>query len=176
MINVREHSGPCGAQIGAQKMLRRCAEIRRESGNQLLPVPQKPKIVVVKLRQPPPIYESVPPANHFRFRLGPDSTIAIGSVVKRPGEERAGDEVELLVSHEESKEAPDAYEHLLRDAMRGEPFHFARQDYVEEAWRIVDPVLAADTPVLPYEPGTWGPAESDQLMFPGTWFNPRLAT
>ena len=132
--------------------------------------------VVVKLRQPPPIYESVPPANHFRFRLGPDSTIAIGSVVKRPGEERAGDEVELLVSHEESKEAPDAYEHLLRDAMRGEPFHFARQDYVEEAWRIVDPVLAADTPVLPYEPGTWGPAESDQLMFPGTWFNPRLAT
>ena len=132
--------------------------------------------VVVKLRQPPPIYESVPPANHFRFRLGPDSTIAIGSVVKRPGEERAGDEVELLVSHEESKEAPDAYEHLLRDAMRGEPFHFARQDYVEEAWRIVDPVLAADTPVLQYEPGTWGPAESDKLMFPGTWFNPRLST
>ena len=127
---------------------------------------------IVKLRQPPPIYESAPPANYFRFRLGPESTIAVGAVIKTPGEERMGDEVELVASHEAKKETPDAYEHLLRDAMKGEPFHFARQDYVEQAWKIVDPVLAADTPVLEYAPGTWGPDEADRLILPDRWRNP----
>ena len=71
----------------------------------------------------------------------------------------------------------DAYERLLGDAMRGDPTLFAREDSVEEAWRIVDPVLKADTPVYEYEPGTWGPAEVDQSVCPpGGWQNPIVTT
>jgi glucose-6-phosphate 1-dehydrogenase len=66
----------------------------------------------------------------------------------------------------------DAYEELLGDALEGDSFRFARQDYVEEAWRIVDPAVKAGTPVLPYEPGTWGPKEADALV-PGGWLDAR---
>ena len=128
--------------------------------------------VFVTLRRPPPVYTAVPPANHFRFRLGPEATIAIGAMSKRPGEALEGEEVELLVTHETSPGEADAYERLLGDAMRGEPFHFAREDHVEEAWRIVDPILGSGTPVLEYEPGTWGPREADALVAPGSWHDP----
>jgi glucose-6-phosphate 1-dehydrogenase len=124
--------------------------------------------VIVKLRSAPPVYLAEPPANYFRFRLGPEATIAVGATVKRPGEFE-GDEIELVVSHEAAPEDLDPYEVLLTDAMRGEPFRFARRDYVEEAWRIVDPVLAAGTPVFEYEPGTWGPREARALVTPGSW-------
>jgi glucose-6-phosphate 1-dehydrogenase len=68
-----------------------------------------------------------------------------------------------------------ACEALLTDAMRGIPTRFARQDYVEEAWRIVDPILDGVTPVYPYEPWTWGPAEADRIgPPPGGWFTPIL--
>jgi glucose-6-phosphate 1-dehydrogenase len=93
-------------------------------------------------------------------------------MVKRPGEELVGEEVELVVSQEATAEEEAAYEHLLGDAMAGEPFHFAREDYVEEAWRIVDPVVRASTPIFPYEPGTWGPREADALVAPGEWHDP----
>jgi glucose-6-phosphate 1-dehydrogenase len=67
----------------------------------------------------------------------------------------------------------DAYERVLGDAIIGDRTLFAREDYVEEAWRIVDPALAADTPVYEYEPGTWGPKEVDGKMEPpGGWRNP----
>jgi glucose-6-phosphate 1-dehydrogenase len=70
----------------------------------------------------------------------------------------------------------DAYERVLGDAMTGDATHFARQDYVEEAWRIVDPVLNADTPISEYEVGTWGPSEVDQRVAPaGGWHNPTMA-
>jgi glucose-6-phosphate 1-dehydrogenase len=128
--------------------------------------------VEVTWRRPPPIYAHVPSANHLRFRLGPDVAIALGAMVKRPGEGLAGDEVELVVSHEEKPEEADAYEVLLGDAMSGEPFHFAREDYVEEAWRIVEPALDPGLPVLEYEPGTWGPAAAKALAAPGTWHDP----
>lgn len=128
--------------------------------------------VEVTWRRPPPIYAQVPSANHLRFRLGPDVAIALGAMVKRPGEDLAGDEVELVVSHEEKPEEADAYEMLLGDAMLGEPFRFAREDYVEEAWRIVEPALDPGLPILEYEPGTWGPPEAKTLPAPGTWHDP----
>jgi glucose-6-phosphate 1-dehydrogenase len=69
----------------------------------------------------------------------------------------------------------DAYERLLGDAMAGDPTLFAREDYVEEAWRIVDPILKVNTPVYEYEPGTWGPSEVEQKVAPpGGWHNPVL--
>ncbi len=127
--------------------------------------------VFVKLRRAPPVYLRAPAGNHFRFRLGPEATIAVGALLKGQGEEPAGEEVELLVSHQPEPEEADAYERLLGDAMRGDPFHFAREDHVEEAWRIVDPVLGRPAP-LEYEPGTWGPPEARQLVAPGAWHDP----
>jgi glucose-6-phosphate 1-dehydrogenase len=139
--------------------------------------------VVVTLRRPPPIFTdplpptvaAIPGANYIRFRLGPELTIALGATVKHPGEEFAGDRVELLASHQPDADEPDAYEQLLGDALRGETFRFAREDYVEEAWRIVDPVLKADTPLFPYEPGTWGPREAEALVAPERWHDPAPA-
>lgn len=136
--------------------------------------------VVVTLRRAPPIFTgplpptvaAIPAANYFRFRLGPDLAIALGAMVKRAGDEFAGDRVELLASHQAEADEPDAYEQLLGDALRGETFRFAREDYVEEAWRIVDPVLKAETPLYPYEPGTWGPREADALVAPERWHDP----
>ena len=67
----------------------------------------------------------------------------------------------------------DAYERLLGAAMAGDNSLFAREDYVEEAWRIVDPVLQAGTPVYEYEPGTWGPSEVDRRIAPADgWDDP----
>jgi glucose-6-phosphate 1-dehydrogenase len=129
--------------------------------------------VLVTLRRPPPVYVALPPANHVRFRLSPTATIALGAMVKRPAEELAGDQVELVISHEENPADADAYELLLGDAMQGEPFHFAREDYVEEAWRIVQPALAPGLPLLPYDPGTWGPEAASTLAGPGQWRDPR---
>ena len=71
----------------------------------------------------------------------------------------------------------DAYERVLRDAMEGDATLFAREDYVEEAWRIVDPVLKANTPVYDYEPDTWGPSEvEERVVPPGGWHNPVITT
>jgi len=125
--------------------------------------------VVVRLRRPPAIVVGLElPANYLRFRLSPDFVIALGATVRAPGERFAGREVELDLNHAPGKDrAP--YEELLGDAMAGDAFRFAREDYVEEAWRIVDPAIQAGTPVHPYEPGTWGPVEAEGLV-PGGWF------
>jgi glucose-6-phosphate 1-dehydrogenase len=128
--------------------------------------------VLVRLRQAPTLYAPIaPPANHLRFRLSPEATIAIGAAVKAPGPQPGLTQVELVASHEDAPEELMPYEQLLGDALRGEPFRFAREDYVEEAWRIVEPVLRADLPVFEYEPGTWGPAEADALVG-GAWHSP----
>ena len=88
-----------------------------------------------------------------------------------------GQQVELLASRHPGAEEMDAYERVLGDAMAGDPTLFAREDYVEEAWRIVDPVLKAGTPVYEYEPGTWGPSEVDQRVAPaGGWQNPTVSS
>jgi glucose-6-phosphate 1-dehydrogenase len=92
-----------------------------------------------------------------------------------PGQEVAGQAVEMMASRHPRADEMDAYEKLLGDAMAGDATLFAREDYVEEAWRIVDPVLKANTKVYEYEPGTWGPAEVDDQVAPsGGWHKPVL--
>src|SRR6202795_1198863 len=120
--------------------------------------------VFARLRQPPAVYSPAPPPpNYLRFRISPDVEIALGVMVKVPGEEMAGRQIELLAYQHPAGDEMDAYERLLGDALKGDPTLFAREDYVEEAWRIVDPVLKASTPVYEYEPKSWGPREADQV-------------
>ena len=129
--------------------------------------------VIVTLRPAPDIFlENPPPANYVRFRLTPDLVIAIGSHVKVPGDGFLGQQVELVVSSSSDPHEMQAYEELLGDALAGNSSRFARQDYVEEAWRIVDPILDNATPVYEYIPNTWGPIEADALGPPEGWINP----
>jgi glucose-6-phosphate 1-dehydrogenase len=86
-----------------------------------------------------------------------------------------GENVEMVASRHPGPEEMEAYERLLGDAMMGDATHFARQDYVEEAWRIVDPVLKAGTPVYEYDKGTWGPGEVQKVSPAGGWQNPIAA-
>ena len=132
--------------------------------------------VSVKLRRPPAIFLSAPPPpNYLRFQLSPNVTIALGTMVKAPGEQMIGTPVELLLSHHADAHEMDAYERLLSDAMRGDPSLFAPEDGVEAAWRIVDPMFQNPGPVYPYEPGTWGPIEVEQVIVPpGGWRNPQV--
>ncbi len=126
--------------------------------------------VTVVLRRPPPVVRGlVPTPNHVRFRLSPDFTIGLGASVREEGRSHGGHDLELIASHFQDGAEADPYAELLGDAMVGETFRFARQDYVEEAWRIVDPALGADTPPGEYEPGTWGPAAAEAIV-PGGWF------
>jgi len=132
--------------------------------------------VVVRLRQAPTMYQSADLApNYVRFRISPDITVAFGMNVVAPDQEMVGESVEILGSRHPRSDEMDAYERVLGDAMAGDATLFAREDYVEEAWRIVDRVLKADTPVYEYEPGTWGPKEADQTMSPaGGWQDPTV--
>jgi glucose-6-phosphate 1-dehydrogenase len=130
--------------------------------------------VLVKLRQPPSVFTQLPPpANYFRFRVTPDLMIAVGALVKKPGEMTEGQAVELVITEEHDAAEMGAYEELLFDALRGNSARFARRDYVEEAWRIVDLILSDDIPVYEYEPGSWGPPEANALIAAdGGWFDP----
>jgi len=133
--------------------------------------------VVVALRHPPQqIFPEtpLPQSNYVRFRLGPGQVaIAIGARVKRRGTENVGEEVELYACDTQD-EAMEAYERLIGDALRGDPALFARQDSVEEAWRIVDPILDQPTPLYHYEPGTWGPSEANAMVADvGGWHQPQ---
>jgi glucose-6-phosphate 1-dehydrogenase len=130
--------------------------------------------VIVKLRQPPAIFAGVSlPANYFRFRVTPDLVIAVGASVKKSGGLLEGQQVELLVCEQSDPAEMGAYEELLYEAVQGNSGRFARQDYVEEAWRIVDPILDDATPVYQYQQGTWGPTQADALIAPdGEWFDP----
>jgi glucose-6-phosphate 1-dehydrogenase len=130
--------------------------------------------LLVRLRRPPTVFPTCNPAqNYFRFRINPDITGAFGLTVNDLEEKMVGQPIELLASRHPSVEEADAYERVLTDAMAGDATLFAREDYVEEAWRIVDPVLKAGTPVYEYEPGTWGPREVDaRVAPPGGWQNP----
>ena len=128
--------------------------------------------VFVKLRQPP-LTKLPPGSNYFRFRLGPDLSLSLGARVKRPGPRLQTMETELsAVSSEETGEM-EAYERLLTDAMKGDSLLFVRQDAVEAAWAIVEPILGDIVPVQPYQPGTWGPVEANHLAAAiGGWHNP----
>ncbi|HEX9878126.1 MAG TPA: glucose-6-phosphate dehydrogenase [Gammaproteobacteria bacterium] len=112
-------------------------------------------------------------ANYFRFRLSPEVTIAAGTRVKQHGEQMRGEPVELVARHEpRSEQSP--YERLLRDALRGEPALFTRDDSVEAAWRVIDPALTHAAPVQEYEPGSWGPsAAADIVVHEEGWHDPQ---
>jgi glucose-6-phosphate 1-dehydrogenase len=124
--------------------------------------------VSVDLKRPPPVvFREAPKAwsNTVRFRLSPDVAISLDARTKKPGAEMVGRPVALKVVETPSEESEmGAYARLLGDAMVGDTTLFGRQDAVEAAWRIVDPVLRQDAPVIEYEPGTWGPREADALV------------
>jgi glucose-6-phosphate 1-dehydrogenase len=111
--------------------------------------------------------------DYIRFSLSPDVSISLGARVKAPGEAMAGEAVELVVQRVGGDEmAP--YERLLGDAIRGDTMLFVREDAVEAAWQVVDPVLGNSTPVHAYEANTWGPVEADEIIATdGGWHNPR---
>jgi len=132
--------------------------------------------LMVRLKRPPKIFpaDGIRP-NHFRFRISPDVEIAHSLMVKTPDAEMSGELIELVSAEGNHPNEMGAYERALRDAMMGDATLFAREDYVEEAWRIVDPILNACTPVYEYEPGTWGPAEGEhRIVPPDGWNNPAI--
>jgi glucose-6-phosphate 1-dehydrogenase len=130
--------------------------------------------VLGRFRKPPAmIKDSSLMRNHLRFRISPEMTIALGATVMQPADDMKGQMVEMVASRHPRPEEMEAYERVLGDAIAGDTMLFARQDYVEEAWRIVDPVLKAGTPAHEYEQGTWGPAEASQSVLPpGGWHDP----
>lgn len=132
--------------------------------------------VRVNMKCPPlAIFDEISEAtsNYFRFRLSPEVTISVGARVKRHGEAMRGEPVELIARHQPpSEQLP--YERLLRDALRGDPALFTRDDSVEAAWRVIDPVLANAAPVHEYEPGSWGPpAAAGIVVGDGGWHDPK---
>jgi len=129
---------------------------------------------IVTLHRAPRMFPECPgEANYLRFRISPEMTLAIGATVMDQEDRMIGERTELLASHRPDGAEIDAYERVLGDAMAGDRTLFAREDYVEEAWRIVDPMLKAGTPVHSYEPGTWGPPQADDSVLPpGGWQNP----
>jgi glucose-6-phosphate 1-dehydrogenase len=133
--------------------------------------------VVVTLRRPPQVlFHEALSANYIRFRLGPEVVIAIGARAKASGEAMVGEDIELSLCHQDPEEM-QPYERLIADAMMGEATLFAREDSVEAAWAIVDPILGDITPVYPYEPGTWGPAEAERIIARhGGWRGPKPGT
>lgn len=130
--------------------------------------------VLVKLHRPPNVSFPLPDPNYFRFRISPEASIAIGVMVMGPGMEMAGSPVELLASHHPQADEMGAYERLLAEAMKGDASLFAREDCVEDEWRIVEPVLGPSTPLHPYKPNTWGPIQADRLVADG-WHEPVAA-
>jgi glucose-6-phosphate 1-dehydrogenase len=131
--------------------------------------------VIVKLKPPPQEVFHEPhqgPPNHLRFRLGPEVIIAASARAKVPGESMVGEVVELSVRHQAPGEM-QPYERLIGDAMVGDSTLFTREDAVEAAWAVVDPVLGSALPVHPYERGSWGPVGADRIVEGrGGWHEP----
>jgi glucose-6-phosphate 1-dehydrogenase len=128
--------------------------------------------VVVRLRPPPTFYDRVAP-NHLRFRIGPDQAIALGTNVLAPTQDFGREKVEVMCMRAPASDPFLPYERILGDAIAGDHELFAREDYVEEAWRIVEPILGTGLPVEEYEKGSWGPGVIDgKVSPPGGWQNP----
>ncbi len=138
--------------------------------------------VLVQMKEPPhTVFDEDPSGNpqseqnYFRFRLSPEVLVAISARSKLPGEGMHGENVELIARHRPVDEM-SPYERLLGDAMRGDPSLFVREDTVEAAWKVVDPILDGATPLYEYDPQTWGPAEADRIIAgDGGWHNPTPA-
>jgi glucose-6-phosphate 1-dehydrogenase len=130
--------------------------------------------VLVRMKAAPSIYAIGAPAqNHVRMRISPHVTMALGMNVVSPTDEPKVVPVEMLASHRPGAGEMDAYERVLGDALVGDATLFAREDYVEEAWRIVDPALAAATPLHRYAPGSWGPPQACAVGPALGWHEPR---
>ena len=141
-------------------------------------LPETVTEVMARLRKPPITNMSEPdtPQNYLRFRISPEMTIAMAVSVSPLSDAGTREEVEMVASRHPRRGEMEAYERLLTEAMAGDATVFARQDYVEEAWRIVDPMLKAVTPVYPYGPHTWGPKEvNSSIVPPGGWDVPVAA-
>jgi glucose-6-phosphate 1-dehydrogenase len=131
--------------------------------------------ILGRFRKPPTLIpDSELTANHLRFRISPEVTIAMGMMLLATAEPMTLQAREMVASRSPSAADEDAYERLLGAAMEGDAGLFAREDYVEEAWRIVDPVLKQPTPIYPYAPNTWGPEHAEVLTPPGGWDNPTV--
>jgi glucose-6-phosphate 1-dehydrogenase len=129
--------------------------------------------ILARFRKPPALMsDTLLKENHLRLRLSPEVIIAMGMMELTPGEEAALETSEMVAYSSPRAGEPEAYERLLGAAMEGDGSLFAREDYVEEAWRIIDPVLKKDTPLYEYEPNTWGPREVDRVSPGGGWHNP----
>jgi glucose-6-phosphate 1-dehydrogenase len=133
--------------------------------------------VLVELKPPPQrlFADSAPttgPANYLRLRLSPNSAIALAARVKIAGKEFVGEQRELyLFEQQPGEETP--YERLLGDAMTGDGALFTREDAVEAAWTVVDPVLKTHHRARPYKRHSWGPKEADAIIgSDGRWDNP----
>ncbi len=132
--------------------------------------------IVARLRRPPSVFPAKPTPNYLRFRINPVNEVAIGLNVMHAQQKADAQTVELLAHRVPGFNERDAYERVLSDALAGDRTLFAREDYVEEAWRIVDPVIKAGTPLYQYESGTWGPEEVETIAPPGGWSNPVIVS
>jgi glucose-6-phosphate 1-dehydrogenase len=127
---------------------------------------------VIEFKAPPRMLfadsDRVPHPNTLHFRMKPDYLIGLTLQAKLPGERLVSEEVDLDVQTEKELgvEGPEAYERLLWDALSGDPRLFAREDGVEEAWRIVDSAISAPADPIVYERGTWGPPAASELVGP----------
>jgi glucose-6-phosphate 1-dehydrogenase len=137
-------------------------------------LPKTETEVHATLRPPCPIFSSeAPPANYVRFRISGEPVIAIGASIKTAGDQLRGCPIELIADQECGTDEMLPYEELLGDAMAGNQTWFAREDYVEEAWRIIDPILK-EQKVEQYDPGTWGPEAAASMMDDfGGWQEPK---
>lgn len=123
---------------------------------------------VVELRSPPSMLfaaegSPVPHPNHIVFRLNSDTGVTIGLQVKQAGEDLVAEDSALEMSFSHDERRREAYQRLLEDAMEGDARRFAREDGIDQQWRIVDGVLHDPPPAEPYEPGSWGPASAERL-------------
>jgi glucose-6-phosphate 1-dehydrogenase len=130
----------------------------------------------VRFRKPPTLLSNgALKENHLRFRISPDVAIGMGMMTLASQGNFAMEPAEMLASSAPQAGDMEAYERLLTAAMEGDGTLFAREDYVEEAWRIVDPIVKDDLPPYEYDPNTWGPREVDRITPEGGWHNPVVA-
>ena len=143
-------------------------------------LPVKAAEVLVELKPPPQkLFDDSHPtngrANYLRFRIAPNSAVALAARVKRAGKDFIGDQRELYLLDEQEKEKTP-YDRLLSDAMAGNGALFTHEEAVEAAWAVVEPILEHHPKALSYKPGSWGPAQADSLIAAnGGWHNPQLA-
>src|SRR5262249_282751 len=128
--------------------------------------------IVGRFRKPPSLMAGTVKDNQLRLRLSPEVTIAMEMMTLAPGDNYSIEPSEMIASSAPRAGEMEAYERLLIAAMEGDGTLFAREDYVEEAWRIIDPILKIDTPIYEYKPKTWGPREVERVTPEGGWRNP----